>query len=90
MPYTMEDFRRDVLKQRLEQMSPEALLKILPTEKLLKALPPEERLKGLPTAVIENYRIYRASMGVERGVGAFLVSAHHARVTGDVSAGYRG
>ena len=30
MPYTMEDFRRDVLKQRLEQMSPEALLKISP------------------------------------------------------------
>ena len=55
MPYTMEDFRRDVLKQNLEEMSPEALFKILPTEKLLKAMPPEERLKGLPTAVIENY-----------------------------------
>ena len=41
-----------------------------------------------PAAVIENDRVYRASMGLERGVRSFLVGAHHARVTGDVSADY--
>ena len=39
-----------------------------------------------PAAVIENDRIDRASMGLERGVGAGLVGAHHPRVTCDVSA----
>jgi hypothetical protein len=38
--------------------------------------------------VIENYRVYRASMGLERGMGALLVVAHHSRVTGDVRADY--
>ena len=41
-----------------------------------------------PAAMIENDRVYRASMGLERGVGAFLVGAHHARIAGDVSADY--
>ena len=39
-----------------------------------------------PTAVIENDRIDRASMGLERGVGTRLVGAHHSRVACDVSA----
>ena len=39
-----------------------------------------------PAAMIENDRVYRASMGFERGVRTFLVGAHHARITGDVSA----
>ena len=39
-----------------------------------------------PAAVIENDRIDRASMGLERGVGTCLVGAHHSRVTRDVSA----
>ena len=37
-------------------------------------------------AMIENDRIYRAAMGLEGGVGACLVGAHHPRVTGHVSA----
>src|SRR6266849_8382595 len=40
------------------------------------------------TAMIENYRVYRAAMGLERGVRTCLVGAHHSRVTGDVSADY--
>src|SRR5258705_9380865 len=40
------------------------------------------------TAMIENYRIYRAAMGLERGVRTRLVGAHHSRVTGDLSADY--
>src|SRR5258706_15359665 len=42
------------------------------------------------TAMIENYRVYRAAMGLERGVRTCLVGAHHSRVTGDVSADYSG
>jgi hypothetical protein len=41
-----------------------------------------------PAAVIENDRVYRASMGLEGGVRACLVRAHHTRVPGDVSAHY--
>jgi hypothetical protein len=52
MPYTMEDFRRDFIKEHrkelLEAMTPEERLKGLPPEERLKGLPPEERLKGLP------------------------------------------
>src|SRR6516162_5731546 len=36
-------------------------------------------------AVIENDRMDRAAMGLERGMGAGRVGTHHARVTGDVS-----
>jgi hypothetical protein len=43
-----------------------------------------------PAAVIENDRVYRASMGLERGVRTCLVGAHHSRVTGDVCTNYRG
>jgi len=38
--------------------------------------------------MIENYRIYRAAMGLERSVRTRLVVAHHSRVTGDVGADY--
>jgi hypothetical protein len=57
MPYTMQDFRRDYVKEhltdltieeRLQGVPPEELLKTLPPEERLKGLPPEERLKGLP------------------------------------------
>jgi hypothetical protein len=36
--------------------------------------------------MIEDDRVDRASMGLERGVRAGLVSPHHARVSGDVCA----
>ncbi len=39
-----------------------------------------------PAAVIENDRIDRASMRLERGMGAGLVGAHHPRVTRDIGA----
>ena len=39
-----------------------------------------------PAAVVEDDRIDRASVGLERGVRACLVGAHHSRVAGDVSA----
>lgn len=48
MPYTMEDFKRDVKEQLLKELTPEERLKGLPPEERLKGLPPEERLKGLP------------------------------------------
>jgi hypothetical protein len=38
-----------------------------------------------PAAVIEDDRVDRTSMGLERGVRSFLVGAHHPRVAGDVS-----
>ena len=39
-----------------------------------------------PAAMIEDDRIYRASMGLERGVRTGLIGAHHSRVTGNVGA----
>jgi hypothetical protein len=42
------------------------------------------------TAVIENDRVYCASMGLERGMRTCLVGAHHSRIAGDVSANYGG
>jgi hypothetical protein len=47
MPYTMQDYRRDYVKEHLDELSPEERLKGLPAEERLKGLPPEERLKGL-------------------------------------------
>ena len=43
-----------------------------------------------PAAMIEDDRVYRGSMGLERGVRTLLVGSHHSRVTGDVCADYRG
>jgi hypothetical protein len=43
-----------------------------------------------PAAVIEDDRVYRASMGFERSMRPCLVGAHHAGIAGDVGADYRG
>src|ERR1700684_381300 len=40
--------------------------------------------------VVENDRVHRASMGLERGMGARLVGAHQPRVASDISADYGG
>jgi hypothetical protein len=48
MPYTVEDYRRDLKQELLALMTPEERLEGLPLEELLKRVPPEERLKGLP------------------------------------------
>jgi hypothetical protein len=48
MPYTMEDFRHDYLKEHIKELTPEERLAGLPPEERLAGLPPEERLAGLP------------------------------------------
>ncbi len=47
MPYTMEDFRRDYVRDHLKDLTPEEIRKGLPPEMLREVLPPGERLKGL-------------------------------------------
>jgi len=43
-----------------------------------------------PAAMVEDDRIYRASMSLEGRMRARLVGAHHAGITGDVRADYGG
>ena len=47
MPYTMEDFRRDYVKEHLKDLTPEEIREALSPEELLRGLSPEERLRGL-------------------------------------------
>jgi hypothetical protein len=62
MPYTMEDFRRDYVREHLKDLTPEELLEAVPLEKrleglsvedLLKRVPVEKRLEGLSIEEIE-------------------------------------
>ena len=46
MPYTMDDFRKEVALEVLEELTP---------EQRLRGLPAEERLRGLPPEQIEEY-----------------------------------
>jgi hypothetical protein len=46
MPYTMNDFRKEVALEVLDELSP---------EERLRGLPPEERLRGLSAKQIEDY-----------------------------------
>lgn len=58
MPYTMEDYRRDLKKEALEELTPQEILDGLPPEKrakLLEALLLEQRLQGLSKEEIETY-----------------------------------
>ena len=55
MPYTMEDFKRDVKEQLLKELTPEERLKGLPPEERLKDLPSDEVLKHLKVEEIEAY-----------------------------------
>jgi hypothetical protein len=48
MPYTMDDFRKEVAREVLDQLTPEERLRGLPAEERLRGLPAEERLRGLP------------------------------------------
>src|SRR5258708_27579410 len=43
-----------------------------------------------PAAVIENDRVHRTPMGLERGVRTRFVGAHQSRITRDVRANYGG
>jgi hypothetical protein len=41
MPYTMEDFRRDYVKEHVDRLTPEERLAGLSAEEILRRLPPE-------------------------------------------------
>jgi hypothetical protein len=49
MSYTMEDFKRDYIKEHLPQLTPEE------QQEVLKSLPPEKRLAGLSPEEIRKY-----------------------------------
>jgi hypothetical protein len=49
MSYTMQDFTRDYLREKLEQLSSKD------RKQLLRSLPPEERLAGLSSQQIRRY-----------------------------------
>jgi hypothetical protein len=61
MPYTMEDFRRDFVKEHFSELTPEEqehVFKSLPPgkrEDVIKSLTPEERLAGLSAEQIRRY-----------------------------------
>jgi hypothetical protein len=61
MPYTMEDFERDYIKEHFAKLTPEEqreALERLPPERrreVLESLPPQERLAGLSAEQIRQY-----------------------------------
>ncbi len=55
MPYTMEDFERDVQERLLRELPPERLLAHLSPEQRLEGLSPEQLLAHLPREKIEEY-----------------------------------
>ena len=60
MPYTREDFQRDIKKEALQSLTDEdveRLLKGLKPEERLKGLHPKDRLKGLnPEDILEGLK----------------------------------
>jgi hypothetical protein len=48
MPYTMEDFRRDYVREHLKDLTPEEILTVVSAEDLLGSLSVEKRLEGVP------------------------------------------
>lgn len=55
MPYTWDDYYRDVTREHLDWLPKEELLAKLSVEDRLKGLPPEELLNRLPSDAIEAY-----------------------------------
>jgi hypothetical protein len=49
MSYTMEDFKRDYIKEHFAKLTQEE------REEVLRSLPPEERLAGLSAKQIRQY-----------------------------------
>lgn len=47
MPYTLEDYQGDIVREGLSELTPEERLEGLPPEVIRNWLPPEERFKGL-------------------------------------------
>jgi hypothetical protein len=56
VPYTMADFRRDYVKEHLQDLTPEERLKGLSPEQVLAALSPEHFLAGLSPEAREALR----------------------------------
>ncbi len=48
MPYTIEDYRREIKERALKMMTPDDVIRAFPAEELIKGLSPEERLRGIP------------------------------------------
>ncbi|HXG11862.1 MAG TPA: hypothetical protein VNK04_19050 [Gemmataceae bacterium] len=55
MPLTMDDFRREYVKEHLHKLTPEERLEGLSAEEILRGLSAEEILKHLPREEIENF-----------------------------------
>ena len=58
MPFTMEDFQRQFIKDHLPKLTPKErkeVLQMLPAEERLAGLPAEERLAGLSAEQIRQY-----------------------------------
>jgi hypothetical protein len=71
MPYTMEDFNRQYVKDHFVQLTPEEqreALQALPLEQRLAGLPLEQRLAGLSTEQIKQVRQYLVRLTTERTV----------------------
>ena len=47
MPYTMEDFQKDYVRNHLNVLSPDDVLKSFSPDDVLKRYSPDDRLKGL-------------------------------------------
>jgi hypothetical protein len=68
MPFTMEDFQRQYVKEHFAELTPEEreeVLKALPPEERLAGLPPEQRLAGLSAEQIEQVRQYLDQLAAE-------------------------
>src|SRR5207245_8365118 len=55
VPYTMQDFRREIARKYVDELTAEERLAGLPAEKVLTQFSPEQRLAGLPPDRIEAY-----------------------------------
>jgi hypothetical protein len=55
MIYTIEDFKRECVKEFLKNLTPEERLKGLSAEERLKGLSPDELLQALPLEAIERF-----------------------------------
>ena len=49
MPYTFEDFRRDLALELVQELPPEERMRGLPSEERMRGLPIEDRLRGVPS-----------------------------------------